>query len=450
MRSLRSLLTTRGRAFLGAGITLALAGVAFGFRDVTRFGVLLVALPFIGAVLVRTRKTRMRIERHTSPGRVSVGQDANVALTFENVSATTTPLFLAEERLDYQLGDRPRFVVGRIPPRRVRTVEYTVRSYLRGRYVLGPLGVQVHDPFGLANRNAVLEGTASLVVRPRVHDLSVNRQPSSGVGSEGEQAHLIALHGEDDVTIREYRDGDDLRHIHWPATARTGNLMVRQEDRPAQRRAVILIDPRPAAHGGSGVTSSFEWSVSAAASVAVHLHQSGYAVHLVCAETVESARAAEVMPADEILDVLAVTTPRDDAGGDEILRAAQALAAAGGFVVAFVGAHDPEVTARVASLRQPGTTGIAFVVDAAAFAHRTRRFAAEGPDALADRGATGETRRSEDSGRSGLSGRATGESVGDHVDALRLAGWRVVAVGADAEVAHTWAVLTAATVGGNR
>ena len=414
MRSLWSVLTTRGRAFMGSGAVLVLAGVIFGFRDLTRFGVLLVALPIISAVLVRTRKTRMRIERHTHPERISVGQDAHVTLSFENVSSATTPIFLAEERLDYVLGDRPRFVVGRIPSGRVRAIDYAVRSHLRGRHHLGPLGVQVQDPFGLANRNAVLEGTADLIVLPAVHPLSSNRQPSAGVGSEGEQAQLISLHGEDDVTIREYREGDDLRHIHWPATARTGDLMVRQEDRPAQRRAVVIIDPRPSAHGGTGASSSFEWAVTAAASVAVHLCDSGYAVHLVCAETVETSRAAETMTPDEILDVLAVATTRDDTGEDEILRAGQALASAGGFLVAIVGPSGRDVTSRVASLRQPGTTGLALVLDARSF------------------------------------GTTDAEEAEPHVDALRLAGWRAVAVQRDEDVAHAWAVLTAATVGGSR
>ena len=59
---------------------------------------------------------------------------------------------------------------------------------------------------------------------------------------------MVALHGEDDQTVREYRDGDDLRRIHWPATARTGELMVRQEDRPAKRRAVVVLDSRSSGH----------------------------------------------------------------------------------------------------------------------------------------------------------------------------------------------------------
>lgn len=415
MRSLRRLLTTRGRALVGAGIVLGLSGVLFGFVDLIRMSVLAIALPFVAALLVRSRRTRLQIERHLEPARVAVGQPARIVLTFTNVTKRTTPLFLAEERLDYVLGDRPRFVVGHIPPGGTRSVEYSVRSHLRGHHPLGPLGVQLPDPFGLALRGAVLAGTAELVVLPAVLPLSSTNRPSSGVGSEGEQSHLIALHGEDDVTIREYRDGDDLRRIHWPATARTGDLMVRQEDRPAQRRAVLLLDPRPSAHGGTGATGSFEWAVTAVASIAGHLWHGGYAVHLVCAETVGNARAGDAMTLDEILDVLSVTQPRADDGQDEVLRAAQTLTEAGGFVVAVVGASDPEVTARVASLRQAGTTGLALVLDARSF----------GPAPGAD-------------------------EAGPHTDTLRLAGWRAVTVRRDDELEAAWDRITAAVVGGGR
>ena len=120
------------------------------------------------------------------------------------------------------------------------------------------------------------------------------------------------------------------------------------------------------------------------------------------------------MTPDEILDVLAVATLREDTGEDEILRAAQALAAAGGFLVAIVGPSGRDVTSRVASLRQPGTTGLALVLDARSF------------------------------------GTSDAEEAEPHVDALRLAGWRAVAVQRDEDIAHVWALLTAATVGGSR
>ena len=224
------------------------------------------------------------------------------------------------------------------------------------------------------------------------------------------------------MTIREYRDGDDLRRIHWPATARTGDLMVRQEDRPAQRRAVVLLDPRPDAHGGSGATGSFEWAVSACASIAAHLCESGYAVHLVCPETVDSGRVADTLQIDEILDVLATTALRPKSTDDLLLRAAQGLAATGGFVVAIVGPRGHEVTAgspACASRARPAWPGPGLPCVRADPATPTA--APAGPD-----------------------------EVEPHVDALRLAGWRAIAVGRDEDVPHAWAVLTAATVGGMR
>ena len=93
-----------------------------------------------------------------------------------------------------------------------------------------------------------------------------DRRPAAASGRRASIPHMVALHGEDDVTIREYRDGDDLRRIHWPATARTGDLMVRQEDRPAQRRAVVVLDPRAVGHGGLRAQQLVRVGVTAAAS----------------------------------------------------------------------------------------------------------------------------------------------------------------------------------------
>ena len=64
--------------------------------------------------------------------------------------------------------------------------------------------------------------------------------------------------GEDDVIPRAYRDGDELRRVHWRSTARYGELMVRREEQRWRNRATVLLDSRSISHMGTGAGSSFE------------------------------------------------------------------------------------------------------------------------------------------------------------------------------------------------
>lgn len=367
MRRLRDVLTTRGRSFVAAGATLALSGMVLGFSDLTRCGVLLVSLPVVSGLLMRRHSLRLALERSPKPSRVAIDEPAIVTVGIENRAPAKTPLLMAEEQLDYALGDRPRFVV---PPLRAGercSVTYTVRSHIRGRHRLGPLGVRLRDPFGLTSRVGAVSGSGELIVLPRIEPLGSGRPPGNGIGAEGAIPHMVALHGEDDVSVREYRDGDDLRRIHWPATARTGDLMVRQEDRPARRRAVILLDSRASAHRGSGSASSFEWAVTAAASISAHLIQQRYAVHLATAETVEDSQVAAPLEYEQMIDVLAVAQTGRDQDLSEVLHSAHPVTGGGGLVVAILAGLTGDQARQVAALRQPGGVGLAMILDTDTF-----------------------------------------------------------------------------------
>jgi uncharacterized protein (DUF58 family) len=67
--------------------------------------------------------------------------------------------------------------------------------------------------------------------------------------------------------LREYEVGDDLRRVHWRATARTGELMIRHDEARWRSRAALLLDVRPSAHDDA----SFEVAVEATASVVARL-----------------------------------------------------------------------------------------------------------------------------------------------------------------------------------
>src|SRR6185436_20502300 len=254
----------------------------------TRVGLLLSALPLLAALAIRHRGNSdlVRVTRTVHPARLVVDQTASVAVVFQNTSGRRTPLQLAEEHVDYVLGDRPRFVLPPMEPGAIRELDYQIRSHVRGRHRLGPLELRSSDPFGLATMAASLTGSTEVLVLPRIEVLGSGQPRGDGMGAEGAIPHMVAEHGEDAVAIRSYRDGDDLRRIHWPATAHRSELMVRQEDRPARRRAVIVMDSRSSGHRGSGASGSFEWSVTAVASIIAHLTTQSYAVHLVSGETV--------------------------------------------------------------------------------------------------------------------------------------------------------------------
>jgi uncharacterized protein (DUF58 family) len=418
---IRDILTTRGRAFVAAGLTLVLGGLLLGFVDITRVGVLLAALPVLACLTIRRRGNSVVVSRTVHPARLVVDQTAGVKVVIQNVSERRSQIQLAEEHVDYVLGDRPRFVLPPMEPGEIREVDYQIRSHVRGRHRLGPLALRVSDPFGLATIPASLTGSADVLVLPRIEVLGSARTRGGGVGAEGAIPHMVAQHGEDDVAIRAYRDGDDLRRIHWPATAHRSELMVRQEDRPARRRAVILLDSRAEGHQVSGALGSFEWAVTAAASVAAHLSGLSYALHLVSSETTAEGEATQTIEIDNALASLAVAQLGAAQQFDQVLHSAHPLTSAGGLVIAIVTDHDEAVLRRIAALRQPGGTGLLFLLDSASFARR----------------------------RPGPPSDQTLALVG----MLAAAGWSTCVVGSGMTAAQAWNAVsarTAVTVGGVR
>jgi uncharacterized protein (DUF58 family) len=117
----------------------------------------------------------------------------------------------------------------------------------------------------------------------------------------------------EDVTVREYRRGDDLRRVHWRSSARVGELMVRREEQPWESRATLFLDNRVGAHRGQGIASSLEAAVSAAASIAVHMSKRGFTVRLVTAGGEDRANDWHTRGTDSntgpLLEALAVVQP---------------------------------------------------------------------------------------------------------------------------------------------
>ncbi len=375
MRAALSGLTTRGRCLLAAGSAAALCSVLLGERDLLRVAVLLIALPLVAVAMVARTRFRLSCTRSLAPGRVPVGQPAEVVVQLENVSLLPTGLLLLEDEMPYTLGGRPRFTIDRMGPGQRRTVRYPVRSDARGRYRIGPLRLRLADPFGLVELTRSFSAVDRLTVTPAVQPLPPVR--IDGVWESGGESvsRSVAIRGEDDAATREYRNGDALRKVHWRSTARTGKLMVRREERPWQSRASLLLDTRATAHRGEGPVSSFEWAVGAVASVGVFLARRGYAVHLLTdggPAGYHTDLGDEGVLLDHLADVATSRNRRLDAAVST-LRGSDA----GGSLIAVLGLLDAEQAATLGAARSPSDTSVAVLLDAASWLTLAPRARAE-------------------------------------------------------------------------
>ncbi|MGI3783644.1 MAG: DUF58 domain-containing protein, partial [Janthinobacterium lividum] len=279
-----------------------------------------------------------------------------------------------------------------------------------------PLMVRTTDPFGLVRLDRTFTATSDVVVTPQVFDLTRVAGSGSG-GSAGEaRPRRIGVVGADDVLVREYRQGDDVRRIHWRSTARSGELMVRREEQALDPSTTVLLDTRASAHAGRGVHHSLEWAVSAVASVGLRLAEDGYAVDVTTSEGPLQRAATGRGPAaaDALLQQL---TDLQAAKGRDL---GHLLADAHGerseqLVVAVLGRLTPQEAYAVSGLRRQRGTGLAMVLDVDAWA-------------TSSRSATG-------------GAAAPGESPSDAARAAEILAdqqWRVVVVDPTTTVPQAW------------
>ncbi|MCZ2837354.1 DUF58 domain-containing protein [Modestobacter sp. VKM Ac-2985] len=425
-----SSLTLRGRCLVAAGLTLGALGALLGERALVQLALFVLALPVVSAVGIARQRFRVATRRTVSPARLPRGGSAEVLVEVSNADRRAGGLWLLTEHLPADLGAQPRFVVERLASGGTAPLRYRLHGSRRGRYTLGPLSLRLVDPFGLVLRTATGSDTAALLVLPRVVPLLGGGALTGAGGDGGEGARrAIAVHGEDDVSTREYRHGDDLRLVHWRATARTGELMVRLEERPWRAAATVFVDTRSTAHLLGGRVESpagdpappqdtLEWVVEAAASIGTHLLHRGAALRVVTdgGELTPALGRGQLGP-DELLERLAVLGGAPQPGlqlGMEALR----RSGSDGPAICLLGLVGPEDVAALVRARSGPGRDVAVLVDTAGWL---------------DAGATRGRRTLSPAARAEVCTRQ--QQAGD---LLRAAGWQVVAVGPDRTVAQLW------------
>jgi uncharacterized protein (DUF58 family) len=295
MRALRRTRSIRPtwRAFtaLLIGVLSIFLAYGLGRREYLVAACAALLLPLLGLLFVRLRRPKLEVSRLFSPPVVAVGGVVQVTVRISNTGAAPSTPLIWDDALPWfepsaATRELPSVAVGRT---RQRSVTYDLHPPRRGLYAIGPFVAEHEDPFGFATSTVAIGKPERLVVVPAVSSLS-DGGPSLADG-EGE-AHLVqrrVLGSDDDLTTREYRIGDALRRVHWRASAKHGQLMVRQEEHRSHPDARILVDTRrrgyPDAESDTGMSWSadwssdaFEWVVRMVASLGLHLEQAGFSV----------------------------------------------------------------------------------------------------------------------------------------------------------------------------
>lgn len=267
---------TRGWAVLGGGLALILLWWAFGDAELMLTGVFLVLALALALLQVRLRPPLLHISRRLGSTAVHSGETAMVTLVIENGSRWPQRNIVTVDQVEH-LGSA-LFEIARLGPGEAATARYRVSCQSRGVYTVGPARHVVSDPLGLAEVTTHSGPADRLVVYPRVEHLSgfpLGRGHDPAMNTS--RPERAQRGGEDFYTLREYQRGDDLRRVHWPSSAKTDQLMIRQLETPWQSRALVLLDVRREVYESE---RAFETAVSGAASVVTHLVASGFAADL--------------------------------------------------------------------------------------------------------------------------------------------------------------------------
>ena len=386
MVGLRSL-TVRGRGFLTSGLTAAVCGAALLERDLVRVGVLVAAVPLVALGFVLAGRSRLQVERFSQPEEISVGETGQVTLSVTNTGRQPGSVLL-EEQIPAVLGPRPRFALPRLDGGQAARLEYAVRPEVRGRYRLGPVQVRHREPFGMMELRREVPGTHDLLVLPAVLPLPSIRLQGDGNSAGEEHPRAYSTGTVADASVRSYRRGDDLRRVHWPTTARLGELMVRNEEQLWQPRATVLLDDRAVAHRGTGVGSSLETAVTVTASVVTHLVDHGYHVRLVTGSDTHAAGTADAGRDGGVRDVLAMLAELDLSRSATLPDVPLDDDLAGGVTIGVLGTgaiRDPVVLERderwLSRLAMIAGETVALALDVAGWGGRAdERAGAGGPD----------------------------------------------------------------------
>ncbi|GAA4373504.1 DUF58 domain-containing protein [Paeniglutamicibacter cryotolerans] len=252
-------ITPLGRLLAGISVLGWVLGLAFGWQEAkvaALMGTLLLVLA-IGFILGRSIYS---VTLDLNRTRVAVGDRAVGGIDVSNASARQ----LAPSVMELPVGRAvARFRVPRLTAGQTHQDLFTIPTARRAVLLVGPVRTVRQDPFGLLRRAVRWTGAVELFVHPVTTALDGASagfiRDLEGVPTRDLSDSDVSFHA-----LRDYVPGDDLRHVHWKSTARTGTMMVRQFEETRRSHIALSLSTAATDYLEPG---DFELAVSVAASI---------------------------------------------------------------------------------------------------------------------------------------------------------------------------------------
>src|SRR6478672_9195670 len=210
------------------------------------------------------RNLEVTIERPLD--RLQEGQTYQERITVRNLG-WMTKLWLEVEDPSDMPGHIGKQIIT-LGPRESRTWRVSTLCRRRGLFSIGPVIITTGDPFGFFKYTRRYGRPQNILVYPQATELPNFYVPPANLPGEGRfrrRTHYVTPNASG---VRNYEPGDSYNRIHWPSTARTGQLMVKLFELDPASDIWIILDLDKDAHVGEGDDGTEEFSVQIAASIA--------------------------------------------------------------------------------------------------------------------------------------------------------------------------------------
>lgn len=367
---------------------------------------LLLALVVVSVALPWLMLTHLSLRRRV-PQQAQVGEELELEVDVMNEGYLPRMMVEVEDvwRYSHTKGDVPaaanheedsvRVGLGVLPwvgSCSRRTFKATLPCTRRGVWSLGPARLVCAYPLGLVQRSRSESKPAQdLLVYPRMFEVRQLPLAGSALEANRDVLPLRLPNGADEfLGVREYRHGDPMKRIHWQATARHGELMVRELEPTAAARLCIALDLNAASDVGVGHATTTEAAISIAASVCRWAARTGLPLRVMATQQEEPAPEvrdgllAGPENTDPLLTWFAALSTRWSMPYADVLSEVEASTHDGETVLAFFSADDQQrarTLAALVSLQDAGAQVLVVVLDRESFQSGDVSVSEDGSDA---------------------------------------------------------------------